>query len=136
MDFITMKHQTGGDLDVFGVCCLQLLSEMRVRLQNLDHLSEIPVVVQPGVLQRADDGDDEDEDGDDDINTSELRTSETHSGLVLFGFRLHVIAIDGNRADPDPDCHEQQQRTGSQPHPPAWLDNSAGGDPKRRKIKR
>lgn len=41
---------------------------MRVRLQNLDHLSEIPVVVQPGVLrgqQREDEGDN--------INSSWLR---------------------------------------------------------------
>ena len=39
------------DLDVLRVRRLQLLSEVRVRLQNLDHLPEVPVVVQAGVLQ-------------------------------------------------------------------------------------
>lgn len=41
------------DLDVLCVRRLQLLSEVRVRLQNLDHLSEVPVVVQARVLRGA-----------------------------------------------------------------------------------
>lgn len=41
------------DLDVLCVCCLQFLSEVRVCLQNLNHLSEIPVVVQASVLQEC-----------------------------------------------------------------------------------
>ena len=37
-------------LDVLCVGGLQLLSEVWIRLQDLDHLSEIPVVVQARVL--------------------------------------------------------------------------------------
>lgn len=105
------------DLDVFCVCCLQFLSEMRVRLQNLDHLSEVPVVVQAGVLQgqqRAGEGEHMHS-----YRHRYPRTEQTHSGLLLFGLLLDVIAIDGNRPDPDPD-RQEQQRSGSQPHPPAW----------------
>ncbi len=43
----------GADLDVLCVCCLQFLSEVRVCLQNLNHLSEIPVIVQASVLQES-----------------------------------------------------------------------------------
>lgn len=41
------------DLDVFCVCCLQFLSEVWVCLQHLNHLSEIPVIVQASVLQEG-----------------------------------------------------------------------------------
>lgn len=41
------------DLDVLGVGRLQLLPEVRVGLQNLDHLPQVAVVVQPRVLQGA-----------------------------------------------------------------------------------
>lgn len=51
------KEEMGADLDVLCVCCLQFLSEVRVCLQNLDHLSEIPVVVQAGVLRGWDEKD-------------------------------------------------------------------------------
>lgn len=43
--------ETDSDLDVFAVGRLQFLSEVRVRLQHLDHLSEVPVVVQARVLR-------------------------------------------------------------------------------------
>lgn len=38
-------------LDVFGVGRLEFFPEVRVRLQNLDHLSQVAVVVQSCVLQ-------------------------------------------------------------------------------------
>lgn len=46
-----IKRETDANLDVLCVCRLQFLSEVRVCLQHLDHLSEIPVVVQTSVLR-------------------------------------------------------------------------------------
>lgn len=48
-----MKRGAAADLDVLCVRSLQFLSEVRIRLQNLDHLSEVPVVVQACVLRGA-----------------------------------------------------------------------------------
>lgn len=47
------EGEMDADLDVLCVGCLQFLSEVRVCLQNLNHLSEIPVVVQACVLQEC-----------------------------------------------------------------------------------
>lgn len=45
------QEKIGTDLDVLCVGCLQFFSKVRVCLQNLNHLSEIPVVVKASVLQ-------------------------------------------------------------------------------------
>lgn len=50
---VKCKQKMDTNLDVLCVCCLQFLSEVRVCLQNLNHLSEVSVIVQASVLQEC-----------------------------------------------------------------------------------
>lgn len=50
---VICKQKEDPNLDVLCVRCLQFLSEVRVCLQNLNHLSEVPVIVQASVLQEC-----------------------------------------------------------------------------------
>lgn len=85
------------DLDVLCVCCLQFLSEVRVSLQNLNHLPEVPVVVQAGVLQERHKG----QDVHNKLNllTFILQVTEDryHALLLYFFFNFLVDPIAINR---------------------------------------
>lgn len=98
------------NLDVLCVCRLQFLSEVRVSLQNLDHLSEVAVVVQARVLQtcviqlRL-------QQGDSQLISYQSNNSQTHHVLLLrFLLLLLVpyITIDGHRPHRGRDEQEQQ----------------------------
>lgn len=110
------NNMVEANLNVFCVCRLEFFSEVRVCLQNLDHLSQISVVVQPCVLQQFQ--------IQLDLKQNRLYENEElgfyHVLLLHFLFRLLVgfIALDGHRPSGCTE-REQQQPDASQHHPPS-----------------